>query len=106
MTSAGGDSLTSNPAVRRPAAARRRESSPPRPRVTLRRPMTDDESQYRQLQQRLTRGWNTFNVHSVTSHVLLPDALAIHLGIKEYRNGQYLGRALIGRQGAGDEAVR
>ena len=37
---------------------------------------------YRQVQQRLARGWNTWDVHSVMTHVLLPEGLAIHLGLK------------------------
>jgi hypothetical protein len=31
---------------------------------------------------RLARGWNTSNVHSVATHVLLPEGLAIHIGLE------------------------
>lgn len=56
--------------------------------------------EYRQVQQRLARGWNTWDVHSVATQVLLPEGLAIHVGIKHNSslNGDaFLGDALIGR---------
>jgi hypothetical protein len=57
-------------------------------------------AQYEQVQQRLARGWNTWDVHSVATQVLLPDGVAIHAGLKHNStlNGDaYLGDALIGR---------
>ncbi len=56
--------------------------------------------QYEQVQKRLARGWNTWDVHSVATQVLLPEGLAIHVGVKHNStlNGDaYLGDALIGR---------
>src|SRR5579859_2447661 len=56
--------------------------------------------QYQQVQQRLARGWNTWDVHSVATQVLLPEGLAIHVGLKHNStlNGEaFLGDALIGR---------
>ena len=44
------------------------------------------------------KGWNTWNVRSVTSHVCLPESFAISLGIKNYSKGQCLREALIGRK--------
>lgn len=44
------------------------------------------------------RGWNTWNVRSVLSHVLLPEAFAISLGLKVYNRGECLREALIGRK--------
>ena len=38
--------------------------------------------EYRSLQQRLCRGWNTWSANSVMAHVHLPDGFAITLGIK------------------------
>jgi hypothetical protein len=32
-------------------------------------------------------GWNTWNVRSVLSHVLLPEAFTISLGLKVYNRG-------------------
>ncbi len=36
--------------------------------------------EYVQLQHRLGRGWNTWDVRSVTTHVLLPEGLAVQVG--------------------------
>jgi hypothetical protein len=57
-------------------------------------------AEYGQVQKRLARGWNTWDVHSVATQVLLPEGLAIHVGLKHNStlNGDaYLGDALIGR---------
>jgi hypothetical protein len=63
---------------------------------------------YQQLQQKLSAGWNTWDVHSVTTQVLLPEGLAIHLGLKHnstlYQEA-YLTDILIGRQTKGAEQV-
>lgn len=56
-------------------------------------------------QKRLATGWNTWNTRSIISHVLLPEGIAINLGFKHYRGGDYLKEALIGRQGEHDERV-
>lgn len=53
----------------------------------------------------LKNGWNTWNVRSVLSHVLLPDGFAISLGIKTYCSGCCLREALIGRKGKNDEKI-
>ena len=65
-------------------------------------------AQYEQVQERLARGWNTWDVHSVATQVLLPEGLAIHVGIKHNStlNGDaYLGDALIGRLDKNAEKV-
>ena len=46
----------------------------------------------------LATGWNTWNVRSVLSHVHLPDAFAISLGLKTYNHNRCLREALIGRK--------
>ena len=38
--------------------------------------------EYRALQQKLCRGWNTWSASSVLSHVYLPDGFALTLGLK------------------------
>ena len=38
--------------------------------------------QYENIQKQLATGWNTFNTHSVISHVKLPEGLAINLRFK------------------------
>jgi hypothetical protein len=65
-------------------------------------------AEYEALQKRLGSGWNTWDVHSVTSHVLLPEGLAIRVGLyrKTTLNGDaFLADALIGRQNASEEQV-
>ncbi len=64
--------------------------------------------EYERMQQRLARGWNTWDVHSVATQVLLPEGLAIHVGMKHNTtlNGDaFLGDVLIGRQDKGAEVV-
>lgn len=63
-------------------------------------PPSSRSAQYEQVQKRLAHGWNTWDVHSVATQVLLPEGLAIHVGLKHNStlNGDdYLGDALIGR---------
>jgi putative isomerase len=57
-------------------------------------------TEYAKVQARQARGWNTWDVHSVATQVLLPEGLAIHVGMKHNTslNGDaFLGDALIGR---------
>ena len=64
--------------------------------------------QYVQLQHRLAQGWNTWDVQSVTSHVLLPDGLAIHVGLEHNTTelvDSFLSSPLIGRLARGAEQV-
>ena len=49
------------------------------------------------LNTELARGWNTWNTHSVLSHVLLPEGFAINLKLQDGRSGEVLEEALIGR---------
>lgn len=65
-------------------------------------------TEYKAVQTRLARGWNTWDVNSVATHVLLPQGLAIHVGLKH--NTSEGGEALlnsmeIGRLSAGAEQV-
>jgi hypothetical protein len=64
--------------------------------------------EYRRLQQHLAQGWNTWDVQSVTSHVLLPDGLAIRVGLEhnttEFQSS-FLADPLIGRLDRGAEQV-
>ena len=52
---------------------------------------------HRELMETMKTGWNTWNTRSVLSHVLLPDGLAINLGIKNYQTSQVIRESLIGR---------
>jgi hypothetical protein len=63
---------------------------------------------YKQVQQRLATGWNTWDVHSVTTQVLLPEGLAIHVGMKHnstLNSDAFLDDALIGRLDKDAEVV-
>jgi putative isomerase len=48
--------------------------------------------EYRELQKRLVRGWNTWNTTSVLSHVHLPEGFAITLGLKSSGAGPHYQR--------------
>lgn len=58
------------------------------------------------LAKSIARGWNTWNVRSVLSHVFLPDAFAVSLGFRTYDHGRCLRQALIGRKGKLEEKIR
>ncbi len=64
--------------------------------------------QYEEVQKRLAHGWNTWDVHSVATQVLLPEGLAIHVGMK-HNTGEFgdafLGDALIGSFGSNAAVV-
>ena len=63
---------------------------------------------YETLQKRLAKGWNTWDVHSVTTHVLLPAGLALRVGFlhKTTLNGEaFLGDVFIGGPGRNQEQV-
>ncbi|MES1190465.1 MAG: trehalase family glycosidase [Steroidobacter sp.] len=65
-------------------------------------------AEYVAVQNRLQRGWNTWDTNTVIGHVLLPQGLEIRLGIKRNsseNSDAFLGTALIGRQGKDDEQV-
>ena len=64
--------------------------------------------EYSEIQKRLGRGWNTWDVQSVTTHVLLPDGLAVRVGFldKTRENGEdFLATALIGRLNKNAEQI-
>jgi glycogen debranching enzyme len=65
-------------------------------------------AEYRALQNRLARGWNTWDVNSVTAQALLPEGFTIRTGLKHnssLNSDAFLADALIGRQGQGVEQV-
>ena len=64
--------------------------------------------EYEAVQQKLARGWNTWDVHSVAAQVLLPDGFTIRVGLKHpsaLNSDAYLSDILIGRQGKDEEQV-
>lgn len=63
---------------------------------------------YQRVQRRLAQGWNTWDVHSVATQVLLPEGLAIHVGLKHNTTESgdaFLQDMLIGRLTPGAEQV-
>ncbi|HUX44143.1 MAG TPA: trehalase family glycosidase [Terracidiphilus sp.] len=71
-------------------------------------PVPAPSPQYRAVQQRLARGWNTWDVHSVTTQVLLPSGLAIHVDLLHNTTeggDAFLRNPLIGRLEPGAEKV-
>lgn len=63
---------------------------------------------YAHLQHRLAQGWNTWDTHSVITQVLLPQGLAIRVGILERSTeggDGFLRSALIGQFGRGAAQV-
>ncbi|MFC6155679.1 MGH1-like glycoside hydrolase domain-containing protein [Kribbella jiaozuonensis] len=61
--------------------------------------------EYDRLQDDVARGWNTWDTRSVLTQVLLPDALGLSFGLKEYYRGTSLRTAQIGRRTEGAESV-
>jgi len=69
---------------------------------------TPRSPEYDALQNRLARGWNTWDVHSVAAQVLLPEGFTIRVGLKHnttLNSDAFLSDPLIGRQGQGVEQV-
>ncbi len=52
---------------------------------------------YRSMKEAYLKGWHTWNVRSVLSHVHMPDGFALNIAFKEYREGHYLKETLVGR---------
>ena len=67
-----------------------------------------DVPEYHAIQERLQTGWNTWDSRSVLRYVLLPDGLAVNLGLKRHRylEESHLTEALIGKREEGAELVR
>ncbi len=54
---------------------------------------------YEDMKNGYIKGWRTWNVRSVLSHVHMPDGFALNIAFKEYKEGHYLKETLIGRFG-------
>ena len=77
-------------------------------RATVRTEPFALSAEYKAVQRRLAQGWNTWDVNSVMTQVLLPQGLAIHLSMKHNStlNGDdMLTGALIGRMAKTAEEV-
>ena len=60
---------------------------------------------YASLNEALTRGWNTFDVTSISTQVLLPEGLALNLQITDTVSGQVLSQIFTGNRVEGSERV-
>ncbi len=65
----------------------------------------ESRAAYDRIQQQVARGWNTWDTRSVLTQVLLPEALGLSFGLKEYYRGTSLRTAQIGRRIEGAETV-
>jgi putative isomerase len=106
--------LTSNLLIAsRVVGAQTRAGAPALPQLVSRLAIEKDSAgepsaNYRQVQRRLAQGWNTWDVNSVTTEVLLPEGLAIHTGLKHNTTeggDVFLKDVLIGRLAPGAEQV-
>jgi putative isomerase len=64
--------------------------------------------EYEAVQNRLSQGWNTWDVYSVGAQVLLPEGFAVRVGLKHNSTlnaDAFLPDVQIGRQGPADEKV-
>ena len=52
---------------------------------------------YQKMKKGYIKGWHTWNVRSVLSHVHMPDGFALNIAFKEFREGHYLKETLVGR---------
>lgn len=57
------------------------------------------EARYETVQRSIAKGWNTWDVRSVLTHVFLPNALALDITLED-KNGQKATRFRIGDRGA------
>ena len=65
-------------------------------------------AEYEAVQHQLAGGWNTWDTHSVTAQVLLPEAFTLRVGLKHntaLNADAFLADALIGRQDKNAEQV-
>jgi hypothetical protein len=82
------------------------EATPPQGQfktVGDRRISEPESAEYRQLQQRLAEGWNTWDVNSMTTYVLLPEGLAVHAEFQH--NATVFGQELLVRTSVGQGTV-
>jgi putative isomerase len=67
-----------------------------------------DSPQYQLIKQRLLRGWGSWDARNVLGEVLLPQGLAVSVGLKQitWIGNEYLDHAIIGLAGPEDPHVR
>lgn len=68
----------------------------------------DTAGEYAAVQQRLSRGWNTWDTNSMMTEVLLPEGLAVHAGMKNNTGefgDRFLRDAFVGQYNKADARV-
>ena len=60
---------------------------------------------YQKIKKKQIQGWNTWNSRNVLSFILMPQAISVSLGFKDYKKGSFLKETLIGRMEEGAEEV-
>jgi putative isomerase len=58
-------------------------------------------NEYKVLNAKLSKGWNTWDTWSVLCHAILPEGFAINLQLLNHQSGDTLKQALIGREDFG-----
>jgi putative isomerase len=59
--------------------------------------------EFKALNDKLSKGWNTWDTWSVLCHALLPESFAVNLELLNHQSGDTLKQALIGREGFGSK---
>lgn len=67
---------------------------------------TDPDTRYQSLKNELMQGWNTWDNRSIMTHVLLPEGLAVVLGLESDPGGAYSEHFFTGNRVPGTERVR
>src|SRR5271169_4532003 len=107
-TEAGGFGFALSPVALRQVQRVAQTAAPKSSTAAESNPAPTESPEYLQAQARLAQGWNTWDVHSVATQVLLPEGLAIHVSLKHNStewHEAFLSDALIGRQGPGVEQI-
>ena len=56
-----------------------------------------DMPEYKEVQSRLARGWNTWNTRNLLCWVKLPSAIALNIGVKSYCGGGHVREFFVGQ---------
>jgi hypothetical protein len=60
-------------------------------------------AEFAEMNNRLSKGWNTWHSKSILCHVLLPESFAINLQLINHESGDTLKSAVVGREGYGSK---
>jgi len=60
-------------------------------------------AEFTEMNNRLSKGWNTWHSKSILCHVLLPESFAVNLQLISHQSGDTLKSAVVGREGYGSK---